>query len=227
MDTFGITSPAVERYIEGLLPPRHPVLAEMERFGYEREFPIVGPLVGRFFSQVVLLSGARRVLELGSGFGYSAFWFASALPEDGRVICTEGDQGNADRAMAWLRRAELDHKVTFHVGDALTLLRDEIEGDFDLIFCDIDKWEYPAALEAAVPRLRDGGALLWDNVLWSGKVTEPTDDEWTVAIQAFNRRAFSHRELTTHILPLRDGVVLAVKGQAHGAPGRGRASSPP
>lgn len=219
MQNFGITNPVVEQYIERLLPQRHPVLAEMEAYGYDQGFPIVGPLVGQFFAQVAVLSGAMRILELGSGFGYSAFWFAWATGPDVEIHCTEGDPDNAARAKEYLRRAKLDHKVTYHIGDALTLLRDEIEGDFDLIFCDIDKWEYPAALQAALPRLRDGGVLLWDNVLWSGKVAAKSEDEWTTAIQQFNTAAMGEARLRAHILPIRDGVLFAIK---EAAPKKGR-----
>ena len=211
MKNFGITNPAVEQYIEKLMPTRHPVLAEMEAYGYAEGFPIVGPLVGQFFAQIAVLSGAKRILELGSGFGYSAFWFAHATPDLTQIHCTEGDQANADRAMAYLTCAKLDHKVTYHVGNALELLKDEIPGEFDLIFCDIDKWEYPAALKAALPRLRTGGVLLWDNVLWSGAVTAPSNDEWTIAIQQFNDAAMGNAQLRAHILPIRDGVLFAIK----------------
>src|SRR2546429_491907 len=121
--------------------------------------------------------GAKRIFELGSGYGYSAYWFSRAVGRNGELHLTDGDPGNEKRALAYLGRAGLDGPVTFHVGDALQSFAN-VEGEFDIVYCDIDKWEYPAAWEAARERIRQGGLYICDNVLWSGRVAqeEPEDD---------------------------------------------------
>ena len=128
-----------------------PVLREMEAEGAERGFPIVGRNVGVTIEVLARSIGARRVMELGSGFGYSAYWFARAVGPGGEVHCTDGDQANVDAGRAYLERAGLGDRVTYHVGDALTALA-SLEGAFDIVFCDIDKPGYPDAWRAACDR---------------------------------------------------------------------------
>ena len=152
---------------------------------------------------------ARRVFEMGSGYGYSAFWWALAV-EGGEIHCTEESDSNRERGEAYLREAGLLHRVRYHVGDALKII-DSIEGNFDIVFIDIDKQKYPAALEKAAGRVRDGGLLVADNVLWSGKVTEKKGDASTEAIKEFNRRLFSRSDFAASIVPVRDGVAVAYK----------------
>jgi caffeoyl-CoA O-methyltransferase len=205
-----ITNPDIERYMAELLPPRHEVFHEMEAHARERNFPIIGPLVGNVLSQVAAAIRAERILELGSGFGYSALWFASSLPDSVRIICTDGKEENRRRALDAFGRMGVADRIEFHVGDALSIAR-EIEGGFDLIFCDIDKHEYPDAFRNAFPRLRPGGYLIFDNALWSGRVLEGDTDAATKGVVEVNRLAFSEEECHASILPLRDGVLLCRK----------------
>src|SRR3989442_41877 len=135
----------------------------MQQNAIERNFPIIGPLVGRMLYTIAQASRAHRILELGSGFGYSAYWFAKALGKDGLVVCTEANPDNAARAEEYFQRGKIVSKVKFLVGDALKLV-DEIDGQFDIIFNDIDKHQYPKAFRKALPRLRKGGLLISDNV---------------------------------------------------------------
>jgi predicted O-methyltransferase YrrM len=153
---------------------------------------------------------AQRVLELGSGFGYSAYWFAKAMGKEGKVVCTDMSQENADHAQEYFHRAKIGPRVQFRVGDALKLI-DEIEGQFDIIFNDVDKRQYPRVFRKAVPRLKKGGLLISDNVLWSGKVVQDKPDAETAGILTYNRLIYSSKELFTTIIPLRDGVALSVK----------------
>jgi predicted O-methyltransferase YrrM len=205
-----ILSSDLETYLESLLPSRHPILREMEAEAARRQFPIVGPLVGSFLALLARAIQARRVLELGAGFGYSAFWLAEALPEGGHLLAFEADRENVRLGRRYLERAGLAEKVTFRQGDALKLIEAE-EGPFDLIFNDVDKDAYPQVLTLALPKLRKGGLLVTDNALWSGRVLERPADSWTAGIQAYNRMAFSHPGLLTTIVPLRDGVAVSLK----------------
>ncbi len=206
-----ITHPAVDAYLHALTPDRDPVLQEMERIAAQQRFPIVGPLVGRLLYQLTIISGARRVLEFGSGFGYSAYWFAKALPSGGVVVCTEGSGERVEMMRASFRRGGMERKLEAHVGDALEVI-DRLDGPFDVIFNDIDKERYPEALRKALPLLRDGGLFVSDNVLWGGSVTTNERRPDALAIQEFNRTLYGTPGLWTTILPLRDGVSVSVKG---------------
>ena len=205
-----IVSPEIERYLDTLVTPADVVQREMERLAAERSFPIVGPHVGRLLSVLARSCGARRVLELGSGFGYSALWFARALTPDGEIHCTDNSEENSDLAMGFLGRAGYGKLVRFHLGDALEVL-ERAEGQFDVIFNDVDKEQYPRVIEPAVARLRPGGLFITDNVLWKGRVARPDPDATTGAVLEFNRRIHDHPGLEVCVLPLRDGVALAVR----------------
>jgi predicted O-methyltransferase YrrM len=175
----------------------------------------VGRLVGVTMELLARAVQARRVLELGSGFGYSAYWFARAVGPGGEVHMTEGDAENQRRAVEQLGRAGLGDRVHPHVGDALQII-DQLDGEFDVIFCDIDKGDYPSAWEKARTRIRTGGLYLCDNVLWSGRVTEerPTDDVrpgWTEAIRAHNEAVAGDPGFAATVIPTRDGVMSALK----------------
>ena len=207
----GITAAPIEDYLYSLLPPRDEVLAQMEAEAAKRDIPIVGPAVARVLHQLALIAGAKTVFELGSAIGYSTIWWARAVGAGGRVIYTDGDRKKADEARGYFERAGVADRITIKVGDALEFLSEEKQ-QYDIIFCDLDKEDYPRALKLALPRLKSGGLLVADNVLWSGKVTQanPTEAS-TKAIQEFNRQIYSSNGLFTTILPIRDGVAVAVK----------------
>jgi caffeoyl-CoA O-methyltransferase len=205
-----ILSSPIENYLQELLPQRDSVLTDMERIAKEKGFPIIGPLVGRLLCQLARLTQARRIFELGSGYGYSAVWFSKGMPADGRIISTDGSAVNARMARQFFGRAGIVEQVDFRVGDALTLL-DREAGPFDLILNDIDKHEYPQAFERAIPKLRKGGLLITDNVLWHGRVVSNDLDPSTVGVLKFNELAYHSSEVYTTIIPLRDGVALSLK----------------
>jgi caffeoyl-CoA O-methyltransferase len=209
-----ITEPRIEDYIRGLLA-RHdePVLLEMEAEGKERGFPIIGRMVGVAIEILARSIGARRVFELGSGFGYSGYWFSRAVGPRGELHLTDGDPENERKALDYLGRAGLWDPVTFHVGDALEALN-ATDGQFDIVYCDIDKHGYPDAWRAARDRIRSGGLFICDNTLWSGRVTGAVDEEdrrpeWTEAIKQMNEAVTSDPEYLATILPIRDGVMVA------------------
>jgi predicted O-methyltransferase YrrM len=182
----------------------------LEAYAAELRFPIVGPLVGNYFAQLAALTGARRIMELGSGFGYSALWFASVLPPDGEIICTDGDDANRLRAEEAFTRVGVADSIQFHTGDALTVFA-SIDGDFDIIFCDIDKHGYPDAWRAALPRLRPGGVLVFDNALWSGRMLEGDETADTLGVIELNRLAFSSPDCRASLVPIRDGLLICTK----------------
>jgi len=206
-----IVDPRIESYIASLDGHTDPVLAAMEALAERKGFPIVGRQAGTLLGILARGIGARRVLELGSGYGYSALWFARALPEDGMVICTELSSDNRDCAMGYFRTAGLAKKIEFHVGDALATAR-TLTGHFDIVFNDIDKEEYPASVDVAVALLRPGGLFITDNALWNGMVADDgASDPTTEAVRKFNRLIFSRDDLDCVILPLRDGLAVCRK----------------
>lgn len=208
-----IVNPDVERYLYDLLPARDGVLAEMEARAERERIPIVGPLVGRLFQQLAMISGAKRVMELGSAIGYSTIWWARGVGEGGRVWWTDGSAERETEARDYLTRAGVASRVELLVGDAVEKMA-TVAGEFDVVFCDIDKHGYPAALDAAIPRLKKGGLFVCDNTLWSGRVlSEPrADDRNTAGARELNRRSFTNdASLFSVLLPLRDGVTVAVK----------------
>jgi len=207
----GITTRPVEEYLYSLLPPRDPVLTAIEDEAAKRDIPIVGPAVGRILYQLARIAGSKNIFEMGSAIGYSTIWWARAVGAGGRVIYTDGDRKNADEARGYFERAEVTGVITIKVGDALELLSEQKQ-EFDLIFCDVDKEDYPRALRVAQTKLRSGGLFVADNVLWSGKVAENNASEAsTKAIQEFNRLLYSRQDMFTTILPIRDGLAVATK----------------
>ena len=206
----GIVSSAIERYLYDLLPARDAVLREMEEFARRRNIPIIGPAVGRLLALVVEISGSKRIFEMGSAIGYSTIWLARAAGRSAEVYYTDGDPENARRAQSYFRRAGVAGRIVILVGDAVRLI-DRVPGQFDLIFNDVDKHQYPAAFRKAVPRLRRGGLLVADNALWFGRVARKATDRATRGIQQFNRLLYSSKELFPVIVPLRDGVAICRK----------------
>jgi caffeoyl-CoA O-methyltransferase len=210
-----IVNPQIEDYVRDLLGGEHPIAEEMEAVAQDRGFPIVGRAVGVTLEVLARAVGARRVLEMGSGYGYSAYWFARAVGVGGEVHMTEGDARNQERAIGYLERAELADRVRSHVGNALEII-DTLDGEFDVVFCDIDKGDYPAAWAKAGERIRVGGLYLCDNVLWDGRVVTGDDREttpagWTAAIRRHNEAIASDERYRSTIVPTRDGVMVALR----------------
>jgi predicted O-methyltransferase YrrM len=207
-----IVDPNIDEYLAGTLAARDPILREMGAYGLERDFPIVGPQVGRLLYIITKSIHAMRILELGSGFGYSAMWFALALGDGGRVFMTEGSAENSARAREYFGRAGIADRASFGVGNAL-LLVNGIEGPFDIVFCDIDKHQYPEALPIARQKLRVGGFFICDNMLRGGKVlsTDLADDANTRGVLELTRQLMEAKDFYTTILPVRDGVSLSLR----------------
>lgn len=205
-----ITSQAVEKYLYDILPARDAVLSEMEKAASREKIPIVGPAVARMFYLLAQISGAKRIFEMGSAIGYSTIWWARAAGPKAEIYYTDSDPKNAKRAQQFFKRAGVEKRIRILTGDALAML-DRTRGKFDLIFIDVNKDQYPAALKKALPRLKRGGLLVTDNTLWSGRVTRKADSAATRGVQEFNRLVYANKELFPVMIPLRDGVTLCRK----------------
>jgi caffeoyl-CoA O-methyltransferase len=208
----GYTQDDVEQYLYQLLPERDAVVREMEDYAERNRIPIIGPAVARLLSLLVQISGAKRIFEMGSAIGYSTIWLARAAGPKAKVFYTDGDPEKARRAQENFRRAGVAKRIHVQVGDALELLK-EAPGKFDLIFNDVDKLQYPAALKVALPKVRRGGLFITDNTLWSGKAARPAapEDKHTLGVQEFNRLVYASKELYPVLIPLRDGVTVCRK----------------
>lgn len=204
-----ITNPDIERYMHDLLPPRDEVLAEMEAYAAERKIPIVGPAVGRFLASMAMMTGAKRIFELGSAIGYSTIWFARAAGADAEVHYSDGSRENAEQARDYFERAGVSSRIQVHVGDALTALA-STSGTFDVIFNDVDKDGYPAVLDAVPDRIKRGGLFITDNTLWHARVLDPKEAT-DHAVCTFNQRLFNSPLFYTTQLPIRDGVSVGIR----------------
>jgi len=176
----------------------------------ERGFPIVGPEVGRLLFQMARVTGAKRIFELGSGFGYSTLWFARGLADGGRVYHTDGDEENTSRARDYLDQAGLLDRVVFTTGDAGDIL-DATPGTFDIVFMDIDKHQYPDGYRRFRDRVNVGGMVIVDNLIWSGRVAAGDDDPDTAGIREYIDLMWEDSAFVSSLMPVRDGVGLSLR----------------
>lgn len=203
----------VERYLESLVPPRPPEMAEMEAYASSIRFPIIGPAAGQFCYLLARLHGARSVFEMGSGFGYSTAWFARAVKENGggTVFHVVWDEALSQEARRHLGVLGLDDVIEYRVGEAVRVLR-ETDGPFDLIFNDIDKEGYPASLPVIAEKLRPGGLLIVDNMLRRGRIFDQADrSAETEGVRELTRRVTADRRWVSSVVPVRDGLLVAMR----------------
>jgi caffeoyl-CoA O-methyltransferase len=206
----------IERYLAGLNRLTDPVLLDIARDGADKDLPLIDAEVGALLRVLATAIGARRILEIGTAVGYSGIWLAGALPADGTLITMEMDPDRAAVARENFARAGLADRASVIVGDAQRLIA-KVAGPFDLIFQDGDKTLYTPLLDRLVERLRPGGLLVTDNVLWEGEVVpgfktaRHREAALKDAIAEYNERLNAHPQLMTATVPLRDGVAIAVK----------------
>jgi len=208
-------NPAIESYMRSLVTHSdHPVLTEMEAYARKYNFPIVDRLVGVFLETMAKSINARRVFEFGSGYGYSAYWFARATGPTGEVICSDGDAVNHGKAQHYLSAVGLWDRVQFYTGFAQDVFA-QTEGLFDICYNDVDKGDYPEVWKLAKDRIRPGGLYIADNVLWHGRVAAEHYVDivpgWTEAILEHNQMIFADPDFDAFINPTRDGVLVARK----------------
>jgi caffeoyl-CoA O-methyltransferase len=203
--------PEQERYLERLLPPRDPLLREMEERAAREDVPISDPEIGRLLGILARITGARRVLEIGTAIGYGALCLARGAPES-RVVSVDTDPERLAAARGYLERAGAADRVELVEGPALEVLP-RLQGPFDLVYVDAVKKEYRRYLDLTLPLLRVGGAIAFDNLLWKGRVAEPPDedDPDADALRAFNGYLMMHPQLQSVVLPFGDGLGLATK----------------
>ncbi|MGW2050975.1 FAD-dependent monooxygenase [Streptomyces sp. NPDC001858] len=192
-------------------PKNDPVMTEMGMYAWQHQVPIIGPLSGRLLWQLAVMSRSRRVFEFGSAIGFSTVWLARAVGPEGKVYYTESDENLAERARGFLDKAGVADRVEFLVGDAVDSFR-SVEGDFDMVLCDIDKRLYPTVLREALPRLRTGGLFVADNVFWNGAcLTGYGDEPMGRAVGEMLDEMLAEPSLFTTLLPLGDGLAVGVK----------------
>jgi len=208
--TVNIVDSRLDEYLDRLVPERPPVVREMETLAQRRHFPIVGPQVGRLLHLLARGIGAKDILECGSGFGYSAWWFVTAIPEGGRVVMSEGGAENCEQARDFLSRAGMGERIALYHANALDVL-ERLPGPFDIVFCDIDKRDYPRVYPFLATRLRRGGLFICDNMLWFGRVAGPDEDPDTRGVRELTRLLYEDPAFVTTILPVRDGVGVSLK----------------
>ena len=203
----------VMSYLDGLVPPRPPEMQSMEEYARKIDFPIIGPASGYACYQVARMTGARRIFEMGSGFGYSTAWFARAVAENGggEVYHVVWDEELSKQARQHLAALGYNGSIRYHVGEAVQTLR-ETPGPFDIIFNDIDKEAYADSLPVIESKLRKGGVLIVDNMFWSGRVFDPQDKTpQTSSIRTLTERITRSPDWIVSLMPVRDGVMMAYK----------------
>jgi predicted O-methyltransferase YrrM len=208
-----LISPEVSSYLEKLVPARSGELAAMEAYASENNFPIVGPIAGQLCYQLARLMGAQRVFELGSGYGYSTAWFARAVQENGGGVVHHvvWDDKLSQMARKHLGALGYTDIVRFQVGEAVEALRNT-DATFDIIFNDIDKAGYPASVPVILEKLRPGGLLIIDNMLWSGKIFDEQDNSpATVGVREVTKLLTDSSKWITTLAPIRDGLIVAMK----------------
>lgn len=203
----------VQEYLTSLVPPREPELQKMEDYAEKNDFPIIGPVCGYYCYQLARMIAAKSVFELGSGYGYSTAWFAKAVKENGGGVVhhTVWDEDLSKRAVGHLSALGRADVVEFHIAEAVQTLR-ETAGPFDIIFNDIDKEAYPDSLPVIKEKLRHGGILIIDNMLWSGRLFDSSDQsKSTEAIRRFTRDITADLDWVVSLIPARDGMIVAFK----------------
>lgn len=203
----------LRNYLDSLVPERPAEMQVMEAYAKEHNFPIIGPASGYFCYQLVRMIGARRVFELGSGYGYSTAWFAKAVQENGggEVYHVVWDEKLSQQARGHLDALGYGDLIRYRVSEAVQALR-ETEGPFDLIFNDIDKQAYPESLAVIEEKLRPGGALIIDNMIWSGRIFDDSDQSpATQGVREFTRRITTSPDWIASLIPIRDGLILGTK----------------
>ncbi len=208
-----LLAPQLRQYLDALVPSRPPEMRAMEAYAREVRFPIVGPAAGQFCYLLARIVGARRVFEMGSGFGYSTAWFARAVQENGggTVFHVVWDEELSRRARKHLSALGFDNVIEYHVAEAVETLR-HADGQFDLIFNDIDKEAYPKSLPVIAEKLRPGGVLIVDNMFWQGRVFDDRDRSATTqGVRDLTQTITSDPGWISSIVPIRDGLLVAYR----------------
>ncbi|ACL22396.1 putative O-methyltransferase YrrM [Desulfitobacterium sp. LBE] len=207
----------LEQYLGELLPRRDDLFLEMEEQALRETIPVVTPPVGNYLSWLVKVSGASRILEVGTAIGYSTLWLAKGLAgRAGKIVTLDLNVDRATRAIEYFKRGGVAEKIQVVMGDARRILPDFPRGEFDFIFVDAAKGEYLDYLELVTPLLGDGGIMVVDNVLFRGWVVpgseyEPKYERMVSRLREFLKLLTENPELQTSILPLGDGLAVSIR----------------
>ena len=189
----------------------HPIILEMENYGKKMNFPILNRLSARFLSLISIANKSKYIFEIGSGFGYSAMWIAIYNQYLEKIYLTDYKSQNLELAREFFRVVGLENKIETYIGDGLSLLN-EIKMEFDLVFNDADKKQYPKIISIVKKKLKVGGIFISDNTLWHNSVLDENDNsEETIAIREFNKLIFSDRDFISSFIPIGDGLVISIK----------------
>lgn len=203
----------ISKYTESFTSEESKTLKELVRIS-ERELEytdmLSGPQVGMLLKMLVQISGAKRILEIGTFTGYSAIWMADALPEDGTLITLEMNERYRDISRQFFKKEEYKSKIKQKMGNALEVIP-TLSGVFDLIFLDADKISYPTYFEMLKPKLKTGGLFVIDNVLWGGEVLRPSDEK-SRAIHRLSKIIRNDKDVEQVMIPVRDGITIVRKG---------------
>ncbi len=208
-----ILDPKFTEYLTNLVPPRPRELQKMEAYAAEHDFPIIGPICGHLCYQLARSLNAKRIFELGSGYGYSTAWFAQAVKENGggEVHHVVWDEKLSGMAREHLKALSYEGLIKYTVGEAIQTLQ-ATEGPFDIIFMDIDKQDYAKAIPTIHAKLKTGGLLIIDNILWSGRIFDDKDQSpQTAAIREVTGMLSNNDRWIASIIPIRDGLLIATK----------------
>jgi caffeoyl-CoA O-methyltransferase len=203
----------INDYLEHLVPERPDEMKAMEDYAREISFPILGPVCGHLCYQIARMVGAHTVFEMGSGYGYSTAWFARAVIENGggRVHHVVWDEKLSNEAREHMERLGYSSFLEYHVAEAIETLA-QMPGPFDIIFNDIDKECYPESLPVIREKLRPGGVLIVDNLLWGGRVFEKDgSDADTRGVRELTRQLTTGSDWISSIIPIRDGMLVAYR----------------
>lgn len=208
-----LTFAQVQHYLDSLVPSRPVEMQAMEAYANETGFPIIGPTSGYLCYQIARMIGARHIFEMGSGYGYSTAWFAKAVRENGGGVVHHvvWNKELSQKARSHLRALGFEDSIQYHVSEAVQVLK-ETPGPFDLIFNDIDKQAYPASLPIIATKLRPGGVLIVDNMLWNGRVLDESDQSPdTQGVRKFTHLITSDPGWIVSLVPIRDGLMVAYR----------------
>lgn len=206
-----LVNPQIEDYIDKLVRKQlfdEEILEQMEKYAKDNQFPIVEREVGVFLYLITKLKKPKLIVEVGSGYGYSGYWFAKAV-EEGKVVLTDYQEKNINMAKEFLSKADLIDKIEFKVGDGIKIAQ-EYE-NIDILFLDLEKARYVDAIKSLEKHLNNSAIVIADNVLWYGEVIKDNIDPKTEAIKEFNRYMFESGNFISNIVPIRDGVLMAIK----------------
>lgn len=197
-------------YLDQLLPAGDELLVEMERYAAEHRIPIADREVAKFLEITARTSGARKALEIGMAIGYSVVHLVRGMGRQGSIVTIEPSDGMITAASGYLERAGLMDQVRIERGKALDVMP-RLSETFDLLFIDAVKEEYKQYLDLGLQRLRAGGVVIVDNLLWGGRVAGDDNESSTVALREFNPYFMQHPQLLAVVLSVGDGLGYAVK----------------